>query len=128
MLFHLLYRVLGDEIGWLRVFRYPSTRILAAAITALLLSFVIGPWFIERLKARQIGETIRSDGPETHTRPVDAPAPRPRDSERSFSHAGRCSGVTTWPMRALVSARMRSLSRRRSASGASRSAANRRRD
>ncbi|MGE0867827.1 MAG: phospho-N-acetylmuramoyl-pentapeptide-transferase [Kofleriaceae bacterium] len=73
MLFHLLYGVLGDEIGWLRVFRYPSTRILAAAITALLLSFVIGPWFIERLKARQIGETIRTDGPETHKKKAGTP-------------------------------------------------------
>src|SRR6188474_3361841 len=73
MLFHLLYRILGDEIGWLRVFRYPSTRILAAAITALLMSFVIGPWFIERLKARQIGETIRSDGPQTHKKKAGTP-------------------------------------------------------
>src|SRR5882724_5678326 len=73
MLFHLLYGGLGDRIGWLRVFRYPSTRILAAAITALLLSFVIGPWFIERLKARQIGETIRTDGPETHKKKAGTP-------------------------------------------------------
>ena len=63
MLFHLLYGALGDKIGWLRVFRYTSTRILAAAITALLLSFILGPWFIERLKARQIGETIRDRRP-----------------------------------------------------------------
>jgi len=73
MLFHLLYGALGDKIGWLRVFRYTSTRILAAAITALLLSFVIGPWFIERLKARQIGETIRSDGPQTHKKKAGTP-------------------------------------------------------
>jgi phospho-N-acetylmuramoyl-pentapeptide-transferase len=73
VLFHLLYRVLGDEIGWLRIFRYTSTRILAAAITALLLSFVIGPWFIEKLKARQIGETIRADGPETHKKKAGTP-------------------------------------------------------
>ncbi len=73
MLFHLLYRVLGDHIGFLRVFRYTSTRILAAAITALLLSFVIGPWFIEKLKARQIGETIRTDGPETHKKKAGTP-------------------------------------------------------
>jgi phospho-N-acetylmuramoyl-pentapeptide-transferase len=73
MLFHLLYRLLGDEIGWLRLFRYTSTRILAAAITALLLSFVVGPWFIEKLKARQIGETIRSDGPETHKKKAGTP-------------------------------------------------------
>ncbi|HEX2689825.1 MAG TPA: phospho-N-acetylmuramoyl-pentapeptide-transferase [Kofleriaceae bacterium] len=73
MLFHLLYGGLGERIGWLRVFRYTSTRILAAAITALLLSFVIGPWFIEQLKARQIGETIRSDGPSTHKKKAGTP-------------------------------------------------------
>ena len=73
MLFHLLYRVLGDEFGWLRLFRYTSTRILAAAITALLLSFVIGPWFIEKLKSRQIGETIRTDGPQTHKKKAGTP-------------------------------------------------------
>jgi phospho-N-acetylmuramoyl-pentapeptide-transferase len=73
VLFHLLYRVLGDEIGFLRVFRYTSTRILAAAITALLLSFIIGPWFIDRLKSRQIGETIRADGPQTHKKKAGTP-------------------------------------------------------
>jgi phospho-N-acetylmuramoyl-pentapeptide-transferase len=73
MLFHLLYGALGDKIGFLRVFRYTSTRIIAAAITALLISFVIGPWFIERLKTRQIGETIRTDGPETHKKKAGTP-------------------------------------------------------
>jgi phospho-N-acetylmuramoyl-pentapeptide-transferase len=73
VLFHLLYGVLGERIGFLRVFGYTSTRILAAAITALLLSFIIGPWFIERLKARQIGETIRTDGPETHKKKAGTP-------------------------------------------------------
>src|SRR5215510_6071667 len=73
MLFHLLYVTLGDRIGWFRIFGYTSTRILAAAITALILSFVIGPWFIERLKARQIGETIRTDGPETHKKKAGTP-------------------------------------------------------
>jgi len=73
MLFHLLYGVLGKDVGFLRVFRYPSTRILAAAITALLLSFLIGPWFIDRLKSRQIGETIREDGPATHKKKAGTP-------------------------------------------------------
>ncbi len=73
MLFHLFYGTLGDTIGWLRVFRYPSTRILCAAITALLLSFLIGPWFIERLKSRQIGEQIREDGPATHKKKAGTP-------------------------------------------------------
>jgi len=73
MLFHLFYGAFADHIGWLRVFRYPSTRILCAAITALLLSFLIGPWFIERLKARQIGEQIRADGPATHKKKAGTP-------------------------------------------------------
>ena len=73
MLFHLFYGAFADHIGWLRVFRYPSTRILCAAITALLLSFLIGPWFIERLKSRQIGEQIRSDGPATHKKKAGTP-------------------------------------------------------
>ena len=73
MLFHLFYGALGDKIGWLRVFRYTSTRILAAAITALLLSFILGPWFIEKLKSRQIGETIRADGPQTHKKKAGTP-------------------------------------------------------
>jgi phospho-N-acetylmuramoyl-pentapeptide-transferase len=73
VLFQLLYRVLSDELGWLRIFRYTSTRILAAAITALLLSFAIGPWFIEKLKSRQIGETIRTDGPATHKKKAGTP-------------------------------------------------------
>jgi phospho-N-acetylmuramoyl-pentapeptide-transferase len=73
MLFHLFYGALGDKIGWLRVFRYPSTRLLCAAITALLLSFLIGPWFIERLKSRQIGEQIREDGPSTHKKKAGTP-------------------------------------------------------
>ncbi|MEZ4362687.1 MAG: phospho-N-acetylmuramoyl-pentapeptide-transferase [Kofleriaceae bacterium] len=73
MLFYLFYDVLAEHLSWLRVFRYTSTRILAAAITALLLSFLIGPWFIERLRARQIGETIRTDGPETHKKKAGTP-------------------------------------------------------
>ena len=72
MLFHL-FRALSEHIGFFRVFRYPSTRILAAAITALLMSFLIGPWFIERLKSRQIGETIREDGPATHKKKAGTP-------------------------------------------------------
>ena len=73
MLFHLFYGALGDKVRWLRVFGYTSSRILAAAITALLLSFILGPWFIEKLKSRQIGETIRADGPEGHKKKAGTP-------------------------------------------------------
>ena len=75
MLFHLFYDILSkyDALSWLRVFRYPSMRILAAAITALLLSFLIGPWFIDRLRARQIGQQIRDDGPQNHKKKAGTP-------------------------------------------------------
>jgi phospho-N-acetylmuramoyl-pentapeptide-transferase len=73
MLFHLFFGSLGEHVRWMRVFGYTSSRILAAAITALLLSFFLGPWFIERLKARQIGETIRTDGPESHQKKAGTP-------------------------------------------------------
>jgi phospho-N-acetylmuramoyl-pentapeptide-transferase len=64
----LLYDVLSryEGLGFLRVFGYNSTRIIASAITSLLISFMLGPWFIERLKDAQIGQQVRDDGPQTH--------------------------------------------------------------
>lgn len=50
----------------LRVFRYVSFRVIAAMLTALLISFVLHPWFIRRLQSRQIGQVVRKDGPESH--------------------------------------------------------------
>ncbi|HEU5058728.1 MAG TPA: phospho-N-acetylmuramoyl-pentapeptide-transferase [Kofleriaceae bacterium] len=75
MLFYLLYDLLADleGLGFLRVFRYLSTRILAAAITALIISFILGPWFIERMKNRQFGQQIRDDGPASHKKKAGTP-------------------------------------------------------
>ena len=67
MLFHLLYPLrVYRALRWLNVVRYPSTRIIASAFSAMLLSFLLGPWFIRQLQRGQIGQTIREDGPETH--------------------------------------------------------------
>jgi phospho-N-acetylmuramoyl-pentapeptide-transferase len=75
VLFWFFYDVLSevDGLGVLRVFRYPSTRLLAAAITALLISFLLGPWFIERMRQRQFGQQIRDDGPQTHKKKAGTP-------------------------------------------------------
>jgi phospho-N-acetylmuramoyl-pentapeptide-transferase len=75
MLFYFFYDVLAqiDGLGFLRVVRYPSTRILAAAITSLLISFLLGPWFIERLRSKQYGQQIRDDGPATHAKKAGTP-------------------------------------------------------
>jgi phospho-N-acetylmuramoyl-pentapeptide-transferase len=75
VLFWLFYDVLSevDALSFLRVFRYPSTRLLAAAVTALLISFLLGPWFIERMRTRQFGQQIRDDGPESHKKKAGTP-------------------------------------------------------
>jgi phospho-N-acetylmuramoyl-pentapeptide-transferase len=75
MLFHLFYDVLSeiDGLSFLRVFRYLSTRILAAATTSLLISFFLGQWFIDRLRSKQIGQVIRDDGPQTHQAKAGTP-------------------------------------------------------
>jgi phospho-N-acetylmuramoyl-pentapeptide-transferase len=75
VLFHLFYDALSkiDALGFLRVFRYPSTRVIAAAITALLFSLLLGPWFIRRLREGQIGQQIRDDGPQHHHKKAGTP-------------------------------------------------------
>jgi phospho-N-acetylmuramoyl-pentapeptide-transferase len=75
MLFHLLYNVLSkiESLSFLRAFRYTSTRMIAAAFTSLLISLLMGPWFIERLKQAQIGQQIRDEGPQTHKKKAGTP-------------------------------------------------------
>jgi phospho-N-acetylmuramoyl-pentapeptide-transferase len=65
MLFHLLYP-LHQTYSYFNVFRYITFRTIYAAITALVLCFVIGPWLIRKLQELQIGQTIREDGPDSH--------------------------------------------------------------
>src|SRR5574340_1823598 len=72
MLYHLLYP-LHTSYSVLNVFRYQTFRTLIAAITSLLISFLLGPWFIRRLTARQIGQTIRPDGPQRHLAKAGTP-------------------------------------------------------
>ncbi|MHB8771697.1 MAG: phospho-N-acetylmuramoyl-pentapeptide-transferase [Syntrophales bacterium] len=65
MLFHLLYP-LHTTYSFFNVFRYITFRAIYAAITALVICFVIGPWLIRKLQELQIGQTIREDGPNSH--------------------------------------------------------------
>jgi phospho-N-acetylmuramoyl-pentapeptide-transferase len=52
--------------GAFRLFGYLTLRAILAALTALLISFVIGPWMIRRLSYNQIGQRVRDDGPKSH--------------------------------------------------------------
>ena len=64
----LLYlsQLLEERISGFHVFSYLTLRAILAALTALVLSFVIGPWMIRKFTQRQIGQQIRSDGPQSH--------------------------------------------------------------
>jgi phospho-N-acetylmuramoyl-pentapeptide-transferase len=74
MLYHLLFPLhVNAGLHWLNVLRYVSTRIILSTLTALAISLLLGPWFIERLKEKQIGEQIRSDGPQTHKKKAGTP-------------------------------------------------------
>ena len=66
MLYNLL-TPLGDEYLAFNLFRYLTFRSGAAVMTALLISFILGPRIISWLKAKQgEGQPIREDGPESH--------------------------------------------------------------
>jgi phospho-N-acetylmuramoyl-pentapeptide-transferase len=65
MLFHLLYP-LHETYSFFNVFRYITFRTIYAAITALLICFVVGPWLIRRLQELRIGQVVRDDGPDSH--------------------------------------------------------------
>jgi phospho-N-acetylmuramoyl-pentapeptide-transferase len=44
-----------------------------AAITALSISFLVGPWIIQKIKLYQIGEEIRATGPKSHLKKKGTP-------------------------------------------------------
>jgi phospho-N-acetylmuramoyl-pentapeptide-transferase len=52
--------------GAFRLFSYLTLRAILAALTALVISFLVGPWMIRRLSFRQIGQSVRDDGPKSH--------------------------------------------------------------
>ena len=66
-----LHRI--DELSFLNVLRYVPFRVLAATMTAMLLTFGLTPWFIRVLQRRQIGQVVRSDGPSTHLSKAGTP-------------------------------------------------------
>src|SRR5260221_3845868 len=48
------------------VFTYITLRVVLAALTALAISFIVGPAMIRKLTAYKIGQAVRDDGPQTH--------------------------------------------------------------
>ena len=72
---YLLFSHLRDNVGAFRVFVYPSFRIPAAALTALVLMLWFFPSFIEFLRRIQYGvSNVREDTPETHKKKGGTPS------------------------------------------------------
>ena len=65
-MFLSLAQYLQDYFSAFNVFSYITLRAVLAALTALLISFILGPRMIRKLTAYKIGQTIREDGPKTH--------------------------------------------------------------
>lgn len=57
---------LAQDIRAFNVFSYITLRTMLAVITALIISFIIGPMMIRKLTAYKIGQSVRDDGPQSH--------------------------------------------------------------
>ena len=66
MLYHL-FTALAEDVSFFNVFSYITTRAGAAILTALLISFFLGPPLISWMRVKQgKGQPIREDGPQSH--------------------------------------------------------------
>jgi len=66
MLYELMISM-KDTLPGANLFSYITFRAGGALMTSLLISFLLGPWLIEALRARQgKGQPIREDGPASH--------------------------------------------------------------
>jgi phospho-N-acetylmuramoyl-pentapeptide-transferase len=72
MLYQLLYS-LADDFSAFNVFRYITVRTFISFFTGFLLCWIWGPYFINRLRDFQIGQTIREDGPQSHHKKAGTP-------------------------------------------------------
>jgi phospho-N-acetylmuramoyl-pentapeptide-transferase len=73
MLYWLFYEQLFPLVTPFRIFGYVTFRTLAASLCALLISIVLGPWLIRKLRHLQIGQHIREDGPQSHLKKQGTP-------------------------------------------------------
>jgi len=72
MLYHLLFP-LHAQFSVLNVTRYITFRTAAASISALLISWIVGPWMIRKLREFQVGQVIRQEGPQSHRAKAGTP-------------------------------------------------------
>jgi phospho-N-acetylmuramoyl-pentapeptide-transferase len=64
---------LAQTYSVFNVFSYLTLRSILAALTALLISFLVGPLMIRKLAERQVGQRVRTDGPQSHLSKAGTP-------------------------------------------------------
>lgn len=64
---------LSSQISAFNVFRYITFRTFISFLTAFTVCWAIGPYFINRLVKKQIGQSIRDDGPQSHKKKAGTP-------------------------------------------------------
>ncbi len=69
----LLFEWLEQHVRAFNVFSYITLRAVLATMTALVISFVIGPRMITWLTRMKIGQSVRDDGPQTHLAKAGTP-------------------------------------------------------
>ena len=67
----MIYYLLNQDLN---IVQYISFRAAGAAITALIISFLIGPKIIRTLNNHRFGEKIRKNGPELHLQKEGTPS------------------------------------------------------
>jgi phospho-N-acetylmuramoyl-pentapeptide-transferase len=69
----LLAEALTPVISGFNAFTYLTLRAILSALTSLAMALLLGPALIRRLAHRQIGQTVRDDGPQTHLQKAGTP-------------------------------------------------------
>jgi phospho-N-acetylmuramoyl-pentapeptide-transferase len=64
---------LAKDIRGFNVFNYITLRAVLACLTALVITFLIGPVLIRKLTAYKVGQSVRDDGPQTHLAKAGTP-------------------------------------------------------
>jgi phospho-N-acetylmuramoyl-pentapeptide-transferase len=64
---------LARHLGFLRLFGYISFRAAGAAVTALLLTFLVGPLIIRALRRNRVAQVVRAGTPDSHASKSETP-------------------------------------------------------
>jgi len=68
-----LFQWLSQYVAAFGVFQYLTLRGILGVLTALLIALWVGPWMIGKLRFYQIGQSVRTDGPQSHLSKAGTP-------------------------------------------------------